>query len=187
MQSLVCDNLIIYLNCFVFVCNCFQFALLVLLVIIVRSISMTVPRLCAITTVLVLTSLVTTVVAVDQDGLADCVIPSWDLYAMRLLTITLMSARMEVFVATLLTKTTTHVLVLQVSLDVTVNLNLTLVIVHHVSKMEHVLSLDLVISNVIVQKVRLKESKTVNLKYIHNCVFFTGIYLLLGFFIYYLI
>ena len=108
---------------------------------------------CVITTVLALTLLVTTVVAVDQDGLDDCVIPSWDLYAMRLLTITLMSARMEVFVATLLTKTTTHVLVLQVSLDVTVNLSLTFVIVHHVSKMEHALSLDVMISNVIVQKV----------------------------------
>ena len=125
------------------------------MVITVSTISTTVPRLCVITTVLVLTLLVTTVVAVDQDGLADCVIPSWDLYATRLLIITLMSARMEAFVLTLMTKTTTHVLVLWVSLDVTVNLNLTLVIVHHVSKMEHALSLDLVTLNVIVQKVRL--------------------------------
>ena len=154
MQSSVYDNLIFYLNCVVFVCDYFQCALLVLPVIIVRSISMTVLRLCVITTVLALTLLVTTVVAVDQDGLVDCVIPSWDLYATRLLTITLMSARMEVFVSTQKTKTTTHVLVLRVSMDITVNLSLTLVVVHHVSKMEHVLSLDLVISNVIVQKVR---------------------------------
>jgi len=116
---------------------------------------MTALALYVITTVLVLTLLVTTVVAVDQDGLADCVITSWDLYATRLLTITLMSARMEVFVLTLMTRTTTRVLVLWVSLDVTVNLNLTLVIVHHVSKVEHALSLDLMISDVIVQKVRL--------------------------------
>jgi len=128
-------------------------ALLVLLGITVRSISMTALALYVITTVLVLTLLVTTVVAVDQDGLADCVITSWDLYATRLLTITLMSARMEVFVSTLMTRTTTRVLVLWVSLDVTVNLNLTLVIVHHVSKVEHALSLDLMISDVIVQKV----------------------------------
>jgi len=114
---------------------------------------MTALALYVITTVLVLTLLVTTVVAVDQDGLADCVITSWDLYATRLLTITLMSARMEVFVSTLMTRTTTRVLVLWVSLDVTVNLNLTLVIVHHVSKVEHALSLDLMISDVIVQKV----------------------------------
>ena len=83
---------------------------------------MTALALCVITTVLVLTLLVTTVVAVDQDGLADCVITSWDLYVTRLLTITLMSARMEVFVSTLMTRTTTRVLVLCVSLDVTVNL-----------------------------------------------------------------
>ena len=175
MQSSVYDNLIIYLKCVVFVCDCFQCALLVLMVITVRTISMTVPRLCAIITVLVLTLLVTTVVAVDQDGLVDCVITSWDLYATRLLTITLMSARMEVFVLTQTTKTTTRVLVLRVSLDVTVNVNLTLVIVHHVGKMEHALSLDLVISNVIVQKVRLRLSKTVIIKKdIHNinyCVF----------------
>ena len=66
-----------------------------------------------------------------------------------------MSVRMEAFASTLMTKTITRVLVLRVSLDVTVNLNLTLVIVHHVSKMEHALSLDLVTLNVIVQKVRL--------------------------------
>ena len=116
---------------------------------------MTALALCVIITVLVLTLLVTTVVAVGQDGLADCVITFWDLYATRLLTITLMSARMEVFVLTLMTRTTTHVLALWVSLGVTVNLNLTLVIVHHVSKVEHALSLDLTISNVIVQKVKI--------------------------------
>ena len=138
-----------------FFCDCFQCALLVLLEITVKSILMTALALCVITTVLVLTLLVTTAVAVDQDGLADCVIPSWDLYATRLLTITLMLARMVVFVLTQMTKTTTSVLVLRVSLDVTVNLNLTLVIVHHVSKMEHALNLDLVTLNVIVQKVRL--------------------------------
>ena len=66
-----------------------------------------------------------------------------------------MSVRMEAFASTLMTKTITRVLVLRVSLDVTVNLNLTLVIVHHVSKMEHALNLDLVTLNVIVQKVRL--------------------------------
>ena len=116
---------------------------------------MTALVLCVIITALVLILLVTTVVAVDQDGLADCVITSWDLYVIRLLTITLMSARMEVFVLTLMTRTTTRALVRWVSLDVTVSLNLTLVIVHHVSKVEHALSLDLTISYVIVQKVRI--------------------------------
>lgn len=58
--------------------------LLVLLVIIVRSILTTALVLCAITTVLVSTLLITIVAAVDQDGLADCVITSWDLYAIRL-------------------------------------------------------------------------------------------------------
>ena len=116
---------------------------------------MTALALCVIITVLVLTLLVTTVVAVGQGGLADCVITFWDLYATRLLTITLLSVRMEVFVLILMTRITTRVLALWVSLDVTVNLNLTLVIVHHVSKVERALSLDLTISNVIVQMVRL--------------------------------
>ena len=116
---------------------------------------MTALVLCVITTALVLTLLVTTVVAVDLDGLADCVITSWDRYAIRLLTITLMSARMEVFVLTLMTRTTTRVLVLLVSLDGTVNLNLTLVIVHHVSKVEHALSVNLMTSVANVQTVRI--------------------------------
>ena len=73
-----------------------------------------------------------------------------------------MSVRMEAFASTLMTKTITRVLVLRVSLDVTVNLNLTLVIVHHVSKMEHALSLDLMISNVIVQKVS-RQTKQENI------------------------
>ena len=133
---------------------------------------MTALVLCAIITVLALTLLVTTVVAVDHDGLADCVIPSWDLYATRLLTITLMSARMEVFVLTLMTRITTRVLVLWVSLDVTVNLNSILAIVHHVTKVEHALSLDVMISDVIVQQVRLKANKTVKTYYIYLRVFF---------------
>jgi len=135
-----------------FACDFFQCALLILLGIqTVRSILMTALVLCVIITVLVLILLVTTVVAVDQDGLADCVITFWDLYATRLLTITLMSARMEVFVLTLMTRATAHVFVPWVSLDVTVNLNLTLVIVHHVNKVEHALSLEVMI----VQKVRI--------------------------------
>ena len=114
---------------------------------------MTVLGLRAITTALVLISSITTAVAVDQDGLVDCVISSWDLYAIRLLTITLMSVRMEVFVMTLPTRTTTHVLVFLVSLVVTVNLNLTLVIALRVSKVEHVPSSQVMTSNVIVQQV----------------------------------
>lgn len=146
------DNLIILIVFCLF--DCFQCVLLVLLEITVRSILTTALALCVITTVLVLTWLVTTVVAVDQDGLADCVITSWDLYAITLITITLTSARMEVFVSTLLTRTTTRVLVLLVSLDVTVNLNLTLVTVLHVSRVEHALSLDVMTLNVTVQQVR---------------------------------
>ncbi len=118
-----------------------------------KSILMTVPGLCAITTALVLTLSITTAVAVDQDGLADYVKSSLDLYAIKQLTTTLMSVRMEGFVMTQMTRTTTHVLVFLVTLVITVKLNLILVIALHVFKVEHVLSSQVMTSDVIVQQV----------------------------------
>ncbi len=54
---------------------------------------------------------------------------------------------------TLPTRTTTHVLVFLVTLVATVSLNLIRVTALHVSKVEHVLSSQVMTSNVIVQQV----------------------------------
>ena len=146
---------------------------LVLLEFTVKWILMTVLEHRAITTVLVLILSITTAVVVDQDGLVDCVMPFWGLYAIKLLTITLMSVWMEVFVMILMTRITTHVLVFLVTLVGTVNLNLTLVIALHVNKVVHVLSSQVMTSNVTVPQVSSLHWNPVNMVTVdHNFMLF---------------
>ena len=115
-----------------------------------KSILMTAQAPSVITTALVSTLSITTPAVVDQGGLADCAISSWGHYAIRLITITLMSVRMGAFVVILLTKTTTRVLVILASLVGTVSLKLILVTALRVNKVELARSLVLMTSNVTV-------------------------------------
>ena len=88
----------------------------------------------------------------DHVGLVDIVITTWVLYVM------LLFVKMEVSVKTLMTRITTHVLVSLASLGGTVNFDLILVTALHVNKVEHALSLEVVMtSNVLVHKVSKSE------------------------------
>lgn len=114
---------------------------------------MTVQVPSVITTAHVLTLSITSAVVVDQGGQANYVTSSWDPCVIRLITTTLMCVRMEVFVAILQTKTTTHAHVSLATLDATVRMNLILVKVIHASKEGHAPSLVQMTSNVIVHQV----------------------------------
>ena len=117
------------------------------LVITVKSISMSVRKLSAITTVTVLISSVTTAVDVGHVGLADIVTSSWGLCVM------VVFVKMEVSAEIPMTRITTHASVDLVTLGGTVSFSLFLVTALHVNKVEIAQSLLLMTSNVIAQQV----------------------------------